>query len=199
MPTLSRTLTIAFALCAAAAPRLAGQNQSDPDVKEIATYRLTMETLRKYESAMRYLESEMMKDPRARAHVKLQAQVDALENKEERTEAEQAQLEQLRERLEASEEAMSMGNPQTISEMADQAVKTPPLANALRRAGLKPREYAVFTLALMQAMMYHGMKKQGFLKEPPKDMNPANAAFVARYEAELAAMTEGLKKEKKPQ
>ncbi len=199
MPTLIRTLAIAFTLCAAAAPRLAGQYENDPDMKEIAAYRLTMETVRKFETAMRYFEAEMMKDPRVQAQVKLQGEVDALKKKEELTDAEQARLEQLEQQLDASESSLSMGKANTLSEMATEAAKTPALATALRRAGLTPREYAVFTLAYMQAMMYHGMKKAGYAKTLPKGMNPANAAFAEQHEAELTAMSERMSKEKKPE
>jgi hypothetical protein len=51
-------------------------------------------------------------------------------------------------------------------------------------------------MALLQASMWAGMKKQGMVKEKdiPKDVNPANIAFVEQHAAEMTALTERMKK-----
>ena len=168
---------------------------NDADMKEIARYTLTMETVHKFEKAMGFMMEEAKKDPKYATQIKLKAQIDSLEKKDELTDDEQTKLDSLREQLERAEAADNtndMSRANTIAEMADAASKMPIVANSLRRAGLTPREYAVFTMAFLQASMYQSMKQAG-IKEVPKEMNPANAKFVDAHMAELAAMQERMK------
>jgi hypothetical protein len=66
--------------------------------------------------------------------------------------------------------------------------KFPPMANGLRKAGMSPREYATFMLAMVQASMVAGFRKSGMIKELPPEVNPENVKFVEEHEAELKAM-----------
>jgi hypothetical protein len=169
-----------------------GARPSDADLKEIATYKLTMETVEKVKVATRAMIGEIKKDPKYQQLLKLEAEIDALEKKDDRTEAEDAKLAALNEEKEklesASDGPLSLGQANSLSEMEANIRKSPPIANALQSAGLSPREYSTFMMAMIQASMVAGFKKAGMMKELPKEVNPENVKFVEEHEAELKAM-----------
>ncbi|HWK09399.1 MAG TPA: hypothetical protein VNR64_05075, partial [Vicinamibacterales bacterium] len=78
----------------------------------------------------------------------------------------------------------------TIDEMAAKIKTFPPLANALSKEGVAPREYAVFTLAVLQAGMAAGMQKAGMLKQLPPGVNSENVKFILDHEAEFKKLQE---------
>jgi hypothetical protein len=167
------------------------QALKEADAKELASYRLSMDVVNKVAAATRMMMAELKQDPRFREAAKVDAEIKALEAKEETTEAEDATLEKLRARKEALSEAMkglSMNNAETLSDMEAQIRQVPPLMNGLRAADLPPRDYAKFMLAALQAGMVAGLKKQGMLKEVPKDVSPENVKFMEDHEAELQAL-----------
>ena len=182
--------------------------QSKADEKELAAYTLTLPTLKKVAAAMRAMSEEMMNDPKYRQLMKFDEQIEALEKqleplqaKDEPTEADEAkmeslleQLEKARESKEQAEEAMStdsanMNNAQTLDDMERSIAQVGPMARALKREGLSPREYAKFTLAMLQAGMIQGFSqgKVDYAKLPP-GVNPENVKFIAAHKAELDAM-----------
>jgi predicted RNase H-like nuclease (RuvC/YqgF family) len=182
--------------------------QSKADEKELAAYTLTLPTLKKVVAAMRAMSQEMMNDPKYQQLMKFDEQIEALEKeleplqaKDEPTEADEAKMESLleqiekaRERKEQAEEAMStdspgMNNAQTLDDMERAFAQIGPMARALKREGLSPREYAKFTMAMLQAGMIHGFSqgKVDYAKLPA-GVNPANVKFIAEHKAELDAM-----------
>jgi hypothetical protein len=176
------------------APVESAQQKADQsaDMQAIASYRLTMPTVRKVAAAMQTVAAAMQKDPKVR---ELQGIKDAIagleakmENGTELTEAEEKRLEELKQKEEALENADDdeVGSAGTIAEMEAAVRKEPVLLNALQREGVAPREYATFMMAYIQAAMVHGMQKQGLLKEVPAGVNRENLAFMAQHEAELA-------------
>jgi hypothetical protein len=190
MPRTIRAAAVLTIIVALTCPLAA---QTSADEKELAAYRLTMPTFRKVVAVTRAMVEEMKQDPKVQEAMKLEAEIDALENKEEPTEAEQERLETLRARKEALKEQVesksSFNNAQTISEMEAAIRQFPPMANALRREGLAPREYATFFLALFQAAIVHGFRKSGVeIKDLPAGVNPENVKFIAEHEQELEAM-----------
>ena len=162
--------------------------QVDADAKEIASYRLTMESIRKLDVAMRAAFAEMEKDPKYQALRKVEEEIEAIEKKEDATEADDARLEALREQKEKMEAETDLGDAKTLSEMEAQVRKVPAMARALASAGLSPREYSKIMLAMVPAAMAAGMKKSGLLKTLPKEVNAENVKFIEDHEAELAAM-----------
>src|SRR5688500_8512426 len=78
----------------------ASKAQTDADMKELASYTLTLETLNKVDRAMRAAFVEMKKDPRFAEAAKLEAELKALKKKEEPTEADEKRQEELEQRLE---------------------------------------------------------------------------------------------------
>jgi DNA repair exonuclease SbcCD ATPase subunit len=182
--------------------------QSSADEKELAAYTLTLPTLKKVVAAMRAMSQEMMNDPKYQQLMKFDAQIEALEkeleplqSKDEPTESDekkmeslQEQIEKARERKEQAEEAMStdspsMNNAQTLDDMERGIAQIAPMARALKREGLSPREYAKFTMALLQAAMIQGFSqgKVDYAKLPA-GVNPENIKFIAAHKAELDAM-----------
>ena len=169
-----------------------GAPAADADLKEVANYKLTMATVEKVKVATRAMIAEIMKDPKYQQLMKVEAEIEALEKKQERTEAEDEKLAALNEQKEkletAADSPLSLGQANSLSEMEANIRKSPPIANALQSAGMSPREYATFMMAMIQASMVAGFKKAGMMKELPKDVNPENVKFIEEHEAELKAM-----------
>ena len=206
--SLARAITVVSVVLTTTVSALDAQGSglSPADTKEIASYTLTMDAMRKYEATLRAYTNEMKKDPKVQKLMKLQAEVAALKKKDEPTDADQERITALETQVETLEEQLddadigALFNSNSISEMADMAAKAPRFSVALRSAGFKPREYAVFAMALFQASMYAGMKKSGVLKDKdiPKHISRAQLKFVEDHEAEFKAMQERFKEMSKP-
>lgn len=193
-PFLALILTLAFASTAAAQTLTA-------DEKELATYRLTMPTLKKVMTALEGMMQEMMKDPKFQEQQKLKAQIKALEEKDELTEAQQAELEKLQERAAALEEeidrmqeASGTSNPKSLDEMEAAIKKQPGAMRALTAQGLTAREYSKTLMALMQAALAEGFLQGQDLSKLPPGINPENVKFVRENKDALAAMQAAFKK-----
>jgi len=160
------------------------------DAKELASYRLTMETVKKVQTATRAMITELRNDPKFQRQLKVEAEIEALRKKDELTEAEEARLAALEEEKEKLEEAneLNLGSATSLDEMEASLKRSPVVANALAQARLAPREYGTFIMAMIQASMAAGFRKAGMIKELPKDVNPENVKFVEEHEAELKAM-----------
>lgn len=172
---------------------------SAADTKELASYRLTMETTKKVYGLMRAIAQEMASDPKAQALQKTKAEIQALSKKDELTDAESARLEKLNMLAEQQEDAlekaaggsMNMSNAQNLNEMEAAIKANPRFVAALSKAGLSPRDYSKYFLATLMAGMVASFQKSGLLKEMPKDLkevNPENVKFILEHEAELTAM-----------
>jgi hypothetical protein len=160
------------------------------DAKELASYRLTMETVQKVQTATRAMITALRNDPKFQRQLKVEAEIEALRKKDELTEAEQQRLLALEEEKEQLEEStdLNLGSATSLDEMEASLKKSPVVANALAQAGLAPREYGTFIMAMIQASMAAGFRKAGMIKELPKGVNPENVKFVEEHEAELKAM-----------
>ena len=193
---------LVVALGAGGAAQIPGLSAADN--KELASYRLSMDTVNKVVVATRALFAEMKKDPKVQALMKTEAEIEALEKKEELTEAESERLEKLREQRDQQEEAVKaanetgdMSNAQTIDEMEAQIKKHPRAMAAFNQAGLSPREYSKFMMTMMMAGMIAGFQKSGMIKDVPKELkdtiHPDNVKFVLDHGAELEAMQKEFK------
>ena len=197
-------LLAALVAVGATAPLLA---QSKSDEKELASYALTTATLNKVAAATRNMAQEMMSDPKFQQLRKLEDQISAIEKqlepleaKDERTEAEDKKVESLQEQLDKAqeakdkaEEAMSgsgpnLGNANSLDEMERDIAAFAPMARALKSAGLTPREYSKFMMAMLQAGMVYGLSKGNVdYAKLPAGINPENIKFIAAHQAELEA------------
>lgn len=174
----------------------APKSGTNPDLKELSTYSLSMDTLNRFDRAMRSFAVEMKKDPRFQEASKLEAEMTALEKKfqEQETEpsaADQKRVEAIEARLDALKDdygMMNMNDAQTISDMAAKIQKFPPMASALQREGLTARDAAKFMMAMLQAGLAAGLQKAGMLKETPEGTNPVNIKWIIEHEAELTKM-----------
>jgi hypothetical protein len=166
-----------------------GTTHNDADAKEIASYRLTMDAVKKMEVAMRAAAEEAKKDPKYQELGRMEAELDALKDKEGPSEADQARIEELstkHDQLEKQLEGPGLFNDADSLDEMEQAVrKQPLLSGALAKAGMAPREFAKFTFAMLGAGMAAGMQKAGLLKELPKEVNAENVKFILEHEAEL--------------
>jgi septal ring factor EnvC (AmiA/AmiB activator) len=182
-------LTVCCLLFSALAP--GGQKSEDADSKEISTYRLTTAALTKVVNVNRALIQQMLQDPKVKQAEKIGAEIDALEKKDQLSDAEEKRLQELRARQEQLEESADNplgGDAKTLSELEERIKKYPPLVQALQKEGMTPREYAKFWLVFIQAAFVHGFKKSGMLKELPADVNPDNVKFMEDHAAEIEAM-----------
>jgi len=162
-------------------------SDSDPDMKAIAAYHLSMERMNALDHAMHDMATELKKDPRFQKHMKEEAELAALQDKENPTAADQKRIEELQaaaDRFDA-ETGDAMGNGESLAAMEAGIKKLTPLANALQNNGISAREYATFTLAMLQAAMAAGLKKSGQLKTLPAGVNAENVQFVLDHEAEI--------------
>jgi hypothetical protein len=178
-------------VCLLASPAAPGPQTLDGDAKEIRDYRLTAATLTKVININRALIQEMMQDPNVQQSLKLKAQIEALEKKDQLTEAEEKTLDELREREEQLADADDNplgGDTKTLSEMEDRIRRYAPLMLALKREAMTPRDYGKFWLAFIQASFVQGFKKSGMLKDLPPDVNPENVKFIEDHAAEIEAM-----------
>ena len=179
-------------------PNAQSSGFSAADSKELASYRLTMETTKKVYALMRSLAQESASDPRAQALQRTKSEIETLSKKDELTDAESARLEKLMMQAEQQEDAlqqgtgvMNMNNAQNLNEMEAAIKSNPPLMAALGKAGLTARDFSKYFLASLMAGMVAGFQKSGVLKELPKELkevNPENVKFILEHEAELTAM-----------
>ena len=173
------------------------QGTVDADTKELRTYELTVSAMKQFVTATRNMAAAAKKDPRYRELVKRRAEIEQLAAKEEMTEADKQRLEKLRADLEAFEDqlpglSLNASEKMTLSDLEAQIRREPIAADALKSAGMSPREYATFALAFFQAAMIHGMQQSGMIKEVPKELqaqiNMNNLKFVAEHQAEIKAL-----------
>ena len=72
--------------------------------------------------------------------------------------------------------------------------KIPLMSSSLKQAGISARDYAKFTMAMMQAsfalMAKQMSAKAGKPFQAPEGVNPANITFVEQHQAELKKMEE---------
>ena len=181
-----------------AAPHAQSSGFSAADSKELASYRLTMETTKRVFGVMRALMQDMASDPKVQALQKTKAEIEALSKKEELSEAESARLEKLQMQAEQQEDTLqeaagglNLSNAQNLNEMEAAIKSNPRLMGAMNKVGLTARDYSKYILASLMAGMVAGFQKSGALKELPKELkevNPENVKFMLEHEAELTAM-----------
>ena len=180
------------------APNAQSPGFSAADSKELATYRLTMETTKKVFALMRSVMQEMASDPKFQALQKTKAELEVLSKKEEITDAESERIEKLQMQVEQQEDALqqasgglNLNDAQNLNEMEAAIKANPRLMGALSKAGLTARDYSKYMLASLMAGVVAGFQKSGALKELPKELkevNPDNVKFILEHEAELTAM-----------
>lgn len=188
-------MVVAFAPVALGAQTL---TQTDADTKEVLSYRLTMDAYRKVAVAYQALAEEQKKDPNYQALSRVKTEREALQKKEEPTDADLQRIEELqtkeREIQDTIDKAeIKMKDNATLAEFAAELEREPRIAAALRKGGISAREFATFTFAMVAAGFAAGLQKAGMLKELPKEVNAENVKFILEHEAELEKLMGDLK------
>jgi vacuolar-type H+-ATPase subunit I/STV1 len=196
-----RLTPIVFALFVAAAASVSGQALT-PDQKELAAYALTMPTVRKVAAVMQRLNDLESKNPKVQELAKVRAEIEALEQKDELTEADEQRLERLREREEVLDEEIDRetgaGDASSIDDIVKRVESQLEARAALAQEGLTAREFAKTFLALLQAAMVKGFSQgQVDMAKLPAGINPENIKFVEEHEKELAAIQAAMSGQKK--
>ena len=198
VPTLFARFFILLSLSVVLLPAAASAQTLSADEKELASYTLTMPTVKKVMAAAVLMAEEEAKDPKVQEKAKLKAQIDALQAKDEMTAAQEVELEKLMERLEALEAAEDedespLKNPKTLADM-EAAIKAHPGAmRAMSASGITPREFARCMMAMLQASLVEGFSQgKADLKALPAGINPENVRFVREHKAELEAMQKAM-------
>src|SRR4051812_4898740 len=145
-------LAIALSLAPAqAAPKMV----ADADMRELSTYTLTMDTVNKVARITKGIEDTMKQDPKYAEQLKLKKELEALRQKDDRSEAEDKRVEDIQARLATLEEQtkspLDMNNASNLPEMAASIQRFPPLNNLLRQEGMTARDFSKFMLAMIQA------------------------------------------------
>jgi len=179
---------------AVAATAQGAAQAGDADMKEVTSYRLTMDRLHKVDQVTRAMAEEMKQDPKLRQRLQVEQELETLNKKEQPTEAEQKRIEQLeaeREQLEKEQPAL-FDKAESLADMEAAIQRFPPLANALRKNAMAPREYATFMMAMMQVAFAYGFQKSGMKVEEAKltDAQQANVKFIEEHQAELLKLQE---------
>ena len=169
------------------------------DEQEISNYRLNMDVLKRLVEVYKGMSTLMAADPRTQKLAQMTAELQALQEKEEPTEAENARMEQLAQDIERLDEEgdgekADWSNAKTLSEMARAVDAHPQIASVVKKAGFTSREFATAQLALFQAGMVAGMMKAGGIKEMPTGGPGENVNFILDHYEEFEAMTATLKK-----
>lgn len=184
---LALTLVVGAASQAAAQGRRTAQN--DADMAELAAYRLNTATLQKVTVALQNFQKALEADPKYKSYMAAQKELEALRAKDEPTEADDRRIEALEQEIEKTSREMDGGDAQTLGDMERAIARMPYMPDALAKSGLTPREYAKFSLAMLQAGMAAGMKKAGMMRELPPGVAMENVQFMIDHEKEIAALT----------
>jgi hypothetical protein len=193
------SITALLLFCPIVASAQASRAAADPDMKELAAYTLTMDTLNRIDRANRLMVANLQKDPKYAERIALGKELDALNKKDEPTDAENKRIEQIQARIDQLDAADDQdddddGPDQTLSDMERKIAGIAPLAAALKAEGVSPREYAKFTMAMLQAGFAAAgqqmAEKMGKTFQLPAGVNPANVKFVHDHEADIKKMQE---------
>ena len=198
MPTTVRALSLLVCLLAAS-PLSAGQAYADADLKELSTYTLTMDTIYKINRVMQNYATEIKKDPRFAQLLRVQAEIEALKKKDERTEAEDQKLEALeaqeRQIDEQTPNPLSLNDAGTLNDWSAKLQKDRVVAAALQKEGMTATAFSRAFAALIQAGLAAGLQKAG-IKQTPEGTNPANVKLLIDHEAEIARLQQAWNSDK---
>jgi hypothetical protein len=166
---------------------------SDADTREVLAYQLTMPKLRQMNQALADFQRQREADPAHQQLLRKKRELEALNGKDELSEAEMDRMAQLEEEIAMAEEEEDLGweegEDQSLSAMAERLAADPRSAGALRRAGLTPREAVTMQLAFIQAAFAAAMLESQASTQVPDGVNAGNVKFVQANKAEIATLT----------
>jgi hypothetical protein len=184
---------VLFVTSTASAQGARGKAQDDRDMAELSAYRLNMATLQKVVVATQAFAQAMQNDPRFTRYAAAEKELKALRGKDEPSEADEKRIEALERELENSklESTDHANGGDSIADMERSMASVAHMSDPLAKAGLSSREYAKFTLAMLQAGMVAAMKKSGTIKTIPPEtgVSAENVQFMIDHEKEIAELT----------
>ena len=186
-------VAVLFVAAVASAPGARGKAQSDRDMAELASYKLTTATLQKLVVATQAFGQAIQNDPQFKRYAAAEKELKALQAKDEPSEADEKRIEALEREMESvklTSTEHANGND-SLGDMEKSIASIPHMSESLAKAGLSPREYAKFSLAMLQAGMVAAMKKSGTIKTIPPDtgVSEENVQFMIDHEKEIADLT----------
>jgi hypothetical protein len=167
-PTISRS--------AAAAPT-ATKASEDRDLKEVSSYKLTMDAVRKFAQASRTM--KQLEKQRSNA------EQDAADDANDADDADDADA-----------DSADADDSKSLADTEAKLASMPEARKAIEGAGLSVHEYVVMTFALLQSGVAAYAIEQG--ADPAKiardaGIHPANVTFYKEHKAEIDALTAGMK------
>jgi len=153
----------------AAASSAAKSSAADADVKEVASYKLTMDAVRKYAQASRTMKQ--------------------LEKKHSDDEQEDQDEQD-------NQDSDDDGNSESLADTEAKLASIPEARKAIEGAGLSVHEYVVITFALLQSAisqyaMEHGADPAKIARDA--GIHPANVTFYKEHKAEIDALNADMK------
>ena len=180
----------------------AAPTQTDRDLQEVQSYRLSMDVVRKLTAVYKAMAAEEAKDPKRQQIAKKKAELKALESKENPTDAEQERMASLADEIarleEGADSGVTLDGATTLSEMVQRLDAVPAFAAAVRGAGMTTREFATAQLALLQTGIAYALLKSSPGKQPPPGVSKDNLEFMRLHEQEIAALRATWEKEPEP-
>jgi hypothetical protein len=140
-----------------------GQPTTAFDLKELATYRLTVPVLEQFERATRLLGEVTRDDPGFAAQPLFNRDI-----------------------------SLSGDAPVMAAALEARLRNDARLASALGSAGLTAREYTKFALSLFAAHLAHGFVKSGVLAAVPAGVATDNVTFIAEHAEQIAHVLKAL-------
>ena len=119
------------------------------DDKELQQYRLTADVLTKVEAVAKAFDANVAKDPRMKRRLEAQRELDALDAKDDLTPEERKRAHELATIV--GDDSLDFGiDGGSLSEISAQLMKIPPMAAALKSAGMPARDMAKFIVTAVQ-------------------------------------------------
>lgn len=136
---------------------LASPAPQSADDRELAKYRLTTDVLTQVEAVAKAYQANLAKDPKMKRRLDAQRELDALDAKETLTPAEQKRAHELSTIIADLEDGLELAvDAGSLAEMTAQLNRIPPMAAALKSAGMPAREMAKFLTATLHAALGSG-------------------------------------------
>jgi hypothetical protein len=138
---------------------LALQGAAPLTAKDLAAYRLTLDVFEPFERASGLIADATAADPRLAADPLFPREVSVLDD-------------------------VGVVAPALEGRLS----REPAVRAALDQAGMTPREYTTFALALFAARLAHGFVGSGAMRFVPPGVASENVAFIATHEARVASV-----------
>ena len=168
--------SVVFAAAQRGGQGAGAKSKTDADAAEYKAYRLSMPVLTKVEAATKAFATTIKNDPNYKALMAAQREHEALENKDDKTPADERRMAELKKTIDANPLGGSSSADQSLDELEAEIAKMPPMANALKANGVSPREYLKFMGVVVQAYVVSASQSGAESKDSGAQLGAALAA-----------------------